>query len=119
MIDFNALDFATMAGVIGAILKAFRSDAKTEEIKADRKKSREDIDAHFAKIDTRLDSHDQSLKEGNARFDKTDAKLDEMAKTTDAKLDRLNDKQDATSQGISEIKGLIQGLQIKREKWGD
>lgn len=82
--DITGIDIGVLATGIGAIVKAYHSDRKTETAK-------KGIDERMAVIENDLKHHDKRLDEGDNAF-----------KTLDAKMDRNNE---LLNQLLGEIRG--------------
>lgn len=88
---------SSMVALIGsatALIKIFRTDARTEEIQADRKRSKDDLEVWKKEMEMTVHNHSESLKEGNARFEKSEAKMEQMNQQLNAKMDEANSKID-------------------------
>lgn len=105
--DFNAIDITAIITGFGALLKAWRSDARAEEIQADRKTTKENLDVWRRETELKLIEHEKRLNEGGQRFDKMDEKLDD-----------INNAQKELFGQFKELKGLIMGMNQNNNGWG-
>lgn len=96
MVDtiLKAIDFVALGTGIGAIIKARRSDAKAADIQADRKISKDSLEVWKREMEMKVNSHSESLKEGNARFEKSELKMEQMNLQLNSKMDEANSKID-------------------------
>lgn len=100
---------AIVAGIgsFTALLKAITDAVKVKTIQMERKASAESLEVWKREVEMKLNSHDESLRAGNERFDKADSKIDQLSQKMDSQIDRLSTKMDRQSSKIDNLIGVV------------